>query len=198
MRLSLWVPITGVIMAAALTGHAKEASTQAMPHPFLPMDQLRAFSPQLPSQEVRQKYATLLNALLVQAIAHCPRNLQPAPQVRPRPATNAEMVDIDNSLRAVNTDAGKLMVLKVAARNHYFSVEQVRQLVIQIKSMEIRTQSLVAVHGRVTDGKRFHALLHLIPNPDHQMQLFKATETSPSDPPAETPPIAAPNGATAD
>ena len=131
---------------------------------------LKKLTQRVPDTMVRQQLASGLDTLLSRyGGSECVRT-KAAPR---RPATQSELVQIENSMRSMDSQLSKRTVLQVAAQDHFFTTQQVHQLMGLITDENHRLASLKTLYLRVIDRKKFHSLLGLLSNPKSQTQLLE-------------------------
>ena len=133
------------------------------------VEKLRAYSAQMVDDATRRAYLSLLDTVVAQHVSNCAS----VPQAHRSAATRAEVTAIDNTLRTVKSDQGRLVALTLAARTHWFTVAQIRSLVAHLTSGAYRVKALVVLYHRATDPKRFHGVLDLVPDNADQKSLLR-------------------------
>ncbi|MEE2789810.1 MAG: DUF4476 domain-containing protein [Myxococcota bacterium] len=135
------------------------------------LQRLLSFENQLGSAVERATFRAIIDQLARRVTQSGER---PLPCHRQRAVGRAELVEIQNSLRAFSDDASRLTVIGLAAETHCLSIAQVRAIVVMVKDMQLRLDALIQLRPRVTDPKRFHTLLTLLDTPGKRQALLKA------------------------
>ena len=137
----------------------------------LDVDALKKLTQRVPDTMVRQQLASGLESLLSRySQSECDAKAR-GPR---RPATQSEIIQIENSMRSVKSSASKRTVLLLAAQDHVFMTHQVRQLMALITGDAHRLASLESLYFRVVDRKNFHTLLGLLSTSESQTQLLES------------------------
>ena len=139
----------------------------------LDVNALKKLTQRVPDTLVRQQLASGLDGLLSRYDqSNCVgKRAQPR-----RPATKAEIVRIENSMRSVTSPSSRRTTLLMAAQDHFFTTQQARDLTGLLSDESDRLIALEALYFRLVDPKNFHTLIALIASPDKQAELLQAIQ----------------------
>ena len=166
------------LLIALLAAHQAFGQKSRLPIPKLTeqVDQLKKLHSGVADVAVRQQLISGLDKLISGYLERCHVSAK-----HRQPASRADVIKIENSMRAMGSSKQRLLVLSVALQSHYLKMDDARGLVTLIEGSADRVEALKALYPRLVDRRQFHALLTLVERAEDLEALLRtvnATEVS--------------------
>lgn len=99
---------------------------------------------------------------------------------KPQAATGAQLAALSESLRQASFRNDKMRVLRLAAPQHYFTSDQVRQLVEHFSFSSDKVEAIAMLHPRLVDPENTHTLFGLLPHASDRRKLEERISGAPA------------------
>lgn len=99
---------------------------------------------------------------------------------KPQAATGAQLAALSESLRQASFRNDKMRVLRLAAPQHYFTTDQVRQLVEHFSFSSDKVEAIAMLHPRLIDPENTHTLFGLLPHASDRRKLEERISGAPT------------------